>query len=562
MTDLPTPPKGFTIVPPDDQISEIPEGYHVVDQPTPPAGFELMDQPKPKSKAYQAEILPARRDEQGNLHWAVPGFVTDIVDAVTLPGDVLAGRADVSTPEGFNRAMGLSTLLVGGRAPVRSTALVTDEAGRTLPKAVTKALGRDQIPLGDVAARVKDIGPDAVVGDLGPNSRNLAAALATKPGAGQKIVMDTLTARRDAAPARLTGALDDVMGEAPIPSRLHTEIRANQRAVGPLYDQALAAAQPVDTSGIAGALDQTIPELRGPAQAALQSVRAMLNETGTQNLDSRASTLFQVRRAVDGMLDGERDGNVKKALGDVRRHIDDVLDGAAPAIKEIDARYKELIRQGDAVDRGQTVLGNGRTDPRPVELAEEVAAGAAPAGFIVGPSGVAFRLRQGARAEIDRIVGTNLNDRAALNSLLKGNSDWNYQRLSTLFGPERTDRLYRLLENERAMAETENHALAGSKTAAVRAAQNEVDGNSKRPGAVTSLLDFHPGSAAATLIDRIMNGFTEARDATQQAALARTMMGKGDWQTTHRAYIPVDTVIQAIMGHQWNGDPGQNGGHQ
>lgn len=139
---------------------------------------------------------------------------------------------------------------------------------------------------------------------------------------------------------------------------------------------------------------------------------------------------------------------------------------------------------------GMFMPASGRNDPRPSELADEAAAGAIASGEIVGPSGVAFRLRQGARAEIDRIVGTNLNDRAALNSLLKVQTDWNRQRLTTPFGAERTGRLYRNLENERAMAETENRALAGSKPATLQAAQKEIDGPAKRPGVVRSATIF------------------------------------------------------------------------
>jgi hypothetical protein len=249
------------------------------------------------------------------------------------------------------------------------------------------------------------------------------------------------------------------------------------------------------------------------------------------------------------MLNGETDGNVINALTPVRKSIDDMLADKAPGIKGLDAQYSELARQGEAVDRGQTVLGNARSDPRPAELADEVAAGAVPGGDLVtGPSGVSFRLRQGARAEIDRIVGTNLNDRAALNSLLKGNSDWNYQRLSTLFGKDKTDELYRILDNERVMAETENKALAGSKTASITAAQKEIDAPTSRPGPVQSALDLKPGTALAGVIDRMFGGFSDRQRAGRNAGIADALMSAGNWRDPGKVVpLPVAALLEAIL---------------
>jgi hypothetical protein len=548
MSELPTPPAGFKIVGQQDLVSEIPDGWTVVeDRPAPPAGFVLKEEPAVDDKSYQSVILPTRIDEKGGMHWAVPGMVQGMWDALTLPGEVAAGKVDVNSPEGFDRAMGLATSLVGGRVPSLARAVAVDEAGKTIPRAVRKAVERDQVPFTEVGTRMKEIGPDAVIADLGPNTRDLTAAVAARPSAGQRTVVDALTERRDAAPARVTSALDEILGIAPVPSKVHAEIKTNQRTLGPLYDQALAAAQPVDTSFIAGNLDNVIPELRGPAQSALQSVRSMLNETGTSDLDNRATTLFQVRRAVDGMMDGELDGNVKRVLGDVRRQVDDVLQRSVPGIKEVEARYSELKGQRDALGRGQTVLGSGRDDPRPIEIAEEVATGAQPGGFIVGPSAVSHRLRQGARAEIDRLVGTNLNDRAALNSMMKGNSDWNHDRLVSLFGPERTDRLYKLLEHERTMAATESKAPDGSKTASVQAAQKSLDPASARPSVVRSMLDLKPGTAAASAVDMFIGGLREQMANKRNLDVARHLVSSGPWKSVAEPLLPISARVGAIM---------------
>ncbi|BDA86364.1 hypothetical protein Sa4125_39060 [Aureimonas sp. SA4125] len=516
------------------------------------AGTRPTTSPAPAGEWQRATILPAAKNTAtGEVDFAWPQIAVDAYEAFSLPGDVYEGKVDPTSDEGMSRTLNLAGMAAGGALTAPTRKLI-DDAGRAVPKAVVRGLRDDGVPIADIGRRVRELGPDGVVADLGENLRGKAAAIATTPGKGQRVITDRLRARQLAAPDRLTGALDETLGPAPIPSYLQRGIRDDQRALGPEYETALAGAAPIDTSSLAGAIDATVPNLRGKAQTALQSVRGMLNATGTDDLDPSPSTLFQVRRAIDGMLRDEADSNVTRVLGDVRRQVDGLLGDAAPGIKQVDARYSELARQGAAVDRGQTVLGNGRTDPRPAELADEAAAGAVASGEIVGPSGVTFRLRQGARAEIDRIVGTNLNDRAALNSLLKGNSDWNRQRLTTLFGAERTDQLYRILENERAMADTENRALAGSKTATLQAAQKEIDGPAKRPGVFRSAANLKVGDASAELIDAIFGGAIDRQRAGRNLATADSLMSRGDFRDPGRmvstpAALPYSLLIEAIM---------------
>jgi hypothetical protein len=174
---------------------------------------------------------------------------------------------------------------------------------------------------------------------------------------------------------------------------------------------------------------------------------------------------------------------------------------------------------------------------------------------VLGPSGRPFRLSQGARAEIDRLVGTKLNDRAALNSVLKGESDWNYDRLSTLFGRDRVDELYRVLDNERAMAETEDMALANSKTAGVQAAQQEINGPATRQkGAMRSAMNFDFGDAFAGVADKLTGGYAQRRRDAINEDIAEALMGRGDLSPTSiqgrrlpEVNLPMGALIDTIM---------------
>src|SRR5690606_16405243 len=128
-------------------------------------------------------------------------------------------------------------------------------------------------------------------------------------------------------------------------------------------------------------------------------------------LDPNPRTLLNTRHAIDGILftDGAAaplDSNVRRVLGQARRDIDAELAAKVPGIKDVDARYSELASQAKAVETGERTLVSGRKEViRPQELDDMLAGGTS----IVGPSGVPFRISQGTRAEIDRIIGTTGN---------------------------------------------------------------------------------------------------------------------------------------------------------
>lgn len=326
-----------------------------------------------------------------------------------------------------------------------------------------------------LSQRMQELGPDAMVMDLGPNLQRQAGALAATPGAGQEIIRSSIAARDAAANSRIGWAVDDALGPAVVPSRVDAAIRENQQALGPAYEQAFRNARAVDTTSLAHSLESAAVNLRGPAQKAARDVRQMLNIIGTDELDPNPYTLFQTRQAIDGLLSSTADTNAIRVLSNARRQVDDALGQSVPGIKEVDAQFAELARQREAVTRGQQVLDSGRTAPRPQELADEFQQGALPQGQQIGPSAGSLRLREGARAEIDRIVGTNANDRVALQRIIKGEGDWNRARLATLFGQERADRIINVLDRERLFAETSNIVTRNSETAARSAAMREVD---------------------------------------------------------------------------------------
>lgn len=336
------------------------------------------------------------------------------------------------------------------------------------PYALNKlASAFDADNLDEVTARTRlaDLGPDGMIADIGDNLRGRTAALANMPGEANPIVRSALETRHRGANARIRSAVDDSLGPNVVPSQFVRVLDENQQALAPRYNEVFRNARNYDISPVADDLDLSIGRLRGDAQRRLRQVRSMLNVEGTDQLSSNPRVFFETRQSIDGMLATEADPKVIRELSEARQMIDDALTRAVPGLKDVDAAYAELARQKDALGRGQQVLDGGRTAPRPSELADEVRAGAQPTGTMVGPSAVPLRLSQGARAEVDRILGNNANDVARLNRLIKSDGDWNRQRLATLFGAEKADRLFKVLDNELTFARTRDFAIGNSATA-------------------------------------------------------------------------------------------------
>ncbi|AMJ61984.1 hypothetical protein [Bosea sp. PAMC 26642] len=395
----------------------------------------------------------------------------------SLAGGAYRIAAAMAAPkvEGVNRA---------GSAALRAAAQA-DEAGlRALPT----------------------MGPEAMLPDAGPSMLGLAQGAATGNGAGKTALVNALRERDAGTGQRLGNVVDDAIGPAPIPSQVEAGLATNRKALGPEYESALDGARSVaptppsntpywgfasetprapgpaaqaSTATVADAIDTRIVDARGPVRTALEKAREMLNVYGTRQLDPSPRALLETRHALDGMIgEAERGGNstVVRALSDVRKQVDGVLKDAVPGIKATDAKYAELARQSEGLERGQTIFDTSRASViRPAELADEISAGAIPRGEAVGPSAVPVRIRQGARAEIDRVVGTQVNDLNAMERTLGTPQDWNQQKAAIVFGQDKIDRIVEALRTNRTFRDTFQKVAQGSQTAPRAEAARALD---------------------------------------------------------------------------------------
>ncbi|MFG1340366.1 hypothetical protein [Xanthobacter autotrophicus] len=316
--------------------------------------------------------------------------------------------------------------------------------------------------LATMRQELDNLGPLGMLADVAPEWQGVARGAAGRPGQ-RDAILEPLLERGSAKNQRLGADIDAAIGPAPVPSRVDAQIAGGQQSLGPRYGDAFTEGMAVDTQHIAEGLDGIASILRGPAQAAVTRVRGMLNVPGTNVLDPHPSALFQTRQAIDGLMAAETNPQVVRQLTMARQQVDDALAQAVPGIKDIDGQFAELARQREGLQRGSQVLDSGKTAIRPQELAQEFPAAAVPQGNMVGPSGVPFRMQQGTRGEIDRIVGQNANDPAALQQALKSEGDWNRDKLRTVFGPAADDVL-KAVDRETTFYRTANRISSGSDT--------------------------------------------------------------------------------------------------
>jgi hypothetical protein len=383
--------------------------------------------------------------------WSEGGNAGDITLATGL------GAAAGATFPWIERGITNTFLALTGRLPPKDVSVVN------------KALERDDVDLAQLAQKMDELGPEAVMPDLGTNTLQAAAAITAQPGRGRQIVTERLEQRQASANARIQSDVDAYLGPAPVPPEIARDLRETQLELKPLYRGLLSEAASGDVSRVAARVDEMVADADGSAKVMLQRVRGLLDYTqpAAQGLpkqtilDPNPTGWLKARDAVDRMLEDVANRGIRAELTEVRKQIDEMLLTHVPGIKSLDDMRRELSRQEEALTAGQNLL-DAAVQPSKVEAAS--AAGALPEGQFVGPSGTAFRLSQRARAEIDGIIGTAANDFNVLKNAFGGDGTWNRDKLVSAFGSDKADQLIAALDRETRFNKSFNYVLGNGRT--------------------------------------------------------------------------------------------------
>lgn len=402
---------------------------------------------------------------------------------------------------------------------------------------VTKELAEPE-QLGWYRTELDRLGPDATLADVSPSWLGVARGAAARPGTRDAIV-EPLNERAAMANTRLRSDVESSLGSDPVPSAIDRQLVQSQDQVGRQYRPIFEQRSPYDFTPITGDLDHQISTLRGDAQRQLIRVRGMLNEFGADGVTNDPSVAFQTRQAIDGVLATEQNPKVINALTDARQMIDDALTRSVPRIKEVDANFHELARQREALEMGRPILNNEASAMRPGELDQALTAGGEPHGMLIGPSGASTRMRQSALGEVHRAIGTKANDTTALRNIVRGEGDWNRDKLGLLFGQDNADTALNAIDRETVFGDTANRVTRGSDTAMGSRFAKFLDDieNAQEIPADTTLTGL--GTKVARKVLRSMTEAKASADAGKVASeVGRLSVAQGKAR---------DEIIEALM---------------
>ena len=383
-----------------------------------------------------------------------------------------------------------------------------------------------------VRARLADLGQPAMLMDTSPAFTGRAQGLAVEP-ATRTAIVNPLETRATGANARIRGDVDQALGPAAEPATVEAARQQSyDRVVPPLYRQATSQPVQVDTSNVLGMVRDFRSQEKGPAADALDRAWGLLHHDGDVPgvgraliPDRRPEALHNAKEALDAAMAqaqgqmGSAAASTVNRLGQVRGALNDALEAQVPNYADANRTAQQYLAGRDAFARGQTLLNGGRDAIRPGQLAAET-----PNMSLMEQ----FMQRTGLRSEIDRHLGTTLNDRVALQRDLMGEGDFNRARMATVFGEEPTQQLANTVGREAAFDRTYNDVVRGSQTAQRTAAARDIAPREVSAGStdvlpgLATILGGADAGASALATKAGMGGLKLAASAAgRQADLAR-----------------------------------------
>ncbi|WHO72459.1 hypothetical protein [Rhizobium sp. BT03] len=438
---------------------------------------------------------------------------------------------------------GVKATARGAKALTR--ALLGEELASKPPRDMLADLARDsrnwlaKVSGSDKLAAARDqfdkFGSEAMPADVLPEWLGAAKAGVARESTRSKVV-GPLNERGSTAGSRLKSDLETNLGPDPVPSTIDRELEASQAQVQGQYRPMVMGQPPRDFKPVAERLDRLIPYRRGGEQSDLLNIRSMLNDFGKDTVSSDPAIAYETRRAIDRLLEVAKDTEVIETLKGVRGMIDARF---SSGVKGLDAQFDELGRQREGLLQGQSVLADGPRAMHPVELQEKLVAGAEPQGTLIGASAESARMRQGTLGDIYRAVGTEASDMNALRKFIRGNGDWNREKLGMMFGPENADASLNAIDREALFSKTKNGVTSAADMAREAGFEKYLGEVSKPPEVPTdkswtdlglttarrlvrSLFEQNAGAHAARVADEVaplsvLRG--EQRDALMEALM-------------------------------------------
>lgn len=410
---------------------------------------------------------------------------------------------------------------------------------------VARNLADEELTASQAATRAQELGPKAMVLDLGHQLENRADFMAQHSGKAQNTIYKPVAERAEGIAPQINSVLDKHLGESHDVVKLQNGIDEwSRQNVSPLYKnleekypvvndarmQELAnrpAIQQAQKNAATIAKDmgeelgttETRTILSGPGyhiaddvqHAAQPSIRYW--DFVKKSLDQRINTMM--KGADESSAAQSTMAAVMQARRDLIRHLDNVTGGEYAQARKLAATKPQME---EALDLGRSIFNNKML---PEQLAEHL-------------DGLSLAERRmveiGVRREIEHRVGAPGDEGRKLRALI--GSPNSSSKLEHLLGPQAN----REIQNEISAADQfqrVKNKIEGTRTATRTAGMNDTTAPKVNLGVTaTGLLGAAPGAAVNYAIE---HGFANTRQD-----VARVLTAKGE---------KVDPVVRALLNY-------------
>lgn len=380
---------------------------------------------------------------------------------------------------------GASGGLLGGTLPLaaRGIGQVYSGARGMLskgPEGISKDAAKHIIPaieadeISNIRGEAGRLGDQAMLADLGPSLLGKLQGAALNSEKGRTTAQNALTTRNQAANQRIQSDVDRAFGPAEDPWQATRNIENHRSNVDSTnYPNALDNAPPVNTGNLLNTINRMIDRSEGNQRRALEHTREMLTVPGNNGMrvvKDNAHNLHAIKQELDNVIQYDQPGlgvpagalnRQQGTLKLLRGQLNNILENQVPGYAEANSASSALAKRQEAVQRGTQALDSGKTAMTPERLNHE---------YNTMEPGERAAFAKGTRGEIDRILDTRANDVVAGKNVIKGEGDWNRDRLATIFGQEPTDSVINSIDREIKFRDTHNKVVENSQTAQRQAA--------------------------------------------------------------------------------------------
>jgi hypothetical protein len=436
------------------------------------------------------------------------GALGTVVSPITglIEGGVATPVADVT---GSKRIGDTAGLVVGSGLPVVKGAAAVSGA---LPKnkalsTLVENIGRENLP--SVVAALK-ANPRLAPADLSPRVLQDTQHLFANEGPQIDYLAKASASRMASSKAAVNDAYDTSGGVSPDLAAKVQELANAARKVGTEAIQpAIKDAKPVDITSTLAEIDKVLKPgvtsvISGESSLPLTNVKkelaqikAMLGNDKEMRTNAADLHKFQsgLRTTAESLMRSATaaDKEMGKSLMNVRNNLVADIDAASGGkYKPALSSYRDEMHIADSFRDGyEGVFSSSKKMENDPSFTKKWFDGLTDAEKQAA--------REGARARIATEIGTARNPALAGESFSR--SDFNQEKLATLFGKEEAAKLIKTLQEERTIANTHNKIIEGSQTAMRTASKSQF-----ALPTPTEVMKSTPAVAAAEASSYFMGG--------------------------------------------------------